>query len=71
MSYNLVNQNIPASQVSNVGNLGENNDLFVAFSPGKDSSKKYSEQFSAGIADLRKSGKLKQILDRYNVKDWK
>ncbi len=63
--------NIPASQVVLAGKLSVARDLNVAFSPARDTSRKYSEQFSAGIAELRKSGKLKQILDRYNVKDWK
>lgn len=63
--------NIPANQVVLAGKLTDARELNVAFSPAKDTSRKYSEQFSAGIAELRKSGKLKQILDRYNVKDWK
>ena len=63
--------NIPAGQVVNAGRSIEARDLEIAFSPAKDSSKKYSEIFSTGIVELRKSGKLKQILDRYSVKDWK
>lgn len=71
MSYALITNGVPAGEVTAAGSLGDTNDLYIAFAPGKDTSKKYSEQFSAGIAELRKSGKLKQILDRYQVKDWK
>ena len=67
----LMANNVPAGQVVLAGKLGDTRDLNVAFSPAKDTSRKYSEQFSAGIVELRKSGKLKQILDRYSVKDWK
>ena len=71
IAHALKANNIPFSQVLVAGDLGEAKDLYVAFSPARETSAKYSEIFSAGIVELRKSGKLKQILDRYNVKDWK
>ena len=71
MSYALITNGVPSGQVVSAGASGEANDLYIVFAPGKENSKKYSDQFSAGIVELRKSGKLKQILDRYSVKDWK
>ncbi len=41
--------------------------LWVAFSPAKDLSKARAEQFSKGIQELRASGELKKILDKYDA----
>jgi polar amino acid transport system substrate-binding protein len=46
-------------------------DLFVAFSPSKATSKKYAKIFDDGIKELRSSGKLKEILAKYGLEDWK
>lgn len=43
----------------------------IAFSPALPQSEKYAEILSAGIAELRKSGELKQILSKYGLEDWK
>jgi hypothetical protein len=43
----------------------------MAFSPTRETLKKYNEMLSAGIRELRKNGKLKQLLDRYHIKDCK
>ncbi|MBP9838167.1 MAG: transporter substrate-binding domain-containing protein [Proteobacteria bacterium] len=53
------------------GSSGDKDDLFIAFSPAKESSKKYAEILSNGINELRASGELKKILDKYELKDWK
>jgi polar amino acid transport system substrate-binding protein len=45
--------------------------VYLAFSPALPKSKDYAELFSQGIAEMRASGRLKQILDRYSLKDWK
>ncbi len=44
---------------------------YIAFSPALPQSEKYAEILSAGIAELRKSGELKQILSKYGLEDWK
>jgi polar amino acid transport system substrate-binding protein len=67
----LRNVGIPANQLTMAGISSNAHDLEIAFSPAKESSRKYSEMFTAGLNELRKNGKLKQILDRYEVKDWK
>lgn len=52
-------------------NIANDQELFIAFSPHRAESKKYADILSAGMLKLRSSGKLKLILDKYKVKDWK
>ncbi|WDP91743.1 MAG: transporter substrate-binding domain-containing protein [Desulfobacter sp.] len=44
---------------------------YIAFSPGLDRSKSYARILSRGIAEMRKSGRLKQILNKYDLEDWR
>lgn len=44
--------------------------IYHAFSPNLDNSKKYSEVLSQGIIELRVSGELQRILDKYGLEDW-
>lgn len=53
------------------GSEGKPAALYVAFSPSLPSSKKYAEMFSRGMQEMRSSGKLLYILNKYGVKDWK
>ena len=66
---------LPAEKLSgeiiSAGDVELKDEIFMAFSPAKDSSKKYSQIFDEGISELRKSGKLQEILSRYGVEDWK
>jgi polar amino acid transport system substrate-binding protein len=48
----------------------EEQHLFIAFSPVNERSQDYARMLSEGVQELRKSGKLKDILNRYNVQDW-
>ncbi len=66
----VVAQEAWKDDVKSAGQVGEKDALFVAFSPAKDSSKKYADMLDAGIKELRSNGKLKEILDKYNLKDW-
>lgn len=52
-------------------NITNDSDLFVTFSPANKNSKNYAEMMTKGIDELRKSGKLKEILARYGLVDWK
>ncbi len=45
--------------------------MYAGFTPANPNSKKYARMFDQGIKKLRKSGKLKVILSKYGVKDWK
>ena len=62
---NLADDIVLAGSVDDVG------PLYMAFTPAKDSSKDYSKMFDDGLAELRSSGKLQEILSRYGLKDWK
>lgn len=44
---------------------------YIAFSPANPKSKEYAAILDKGVIELRASGRLKQILDRYGVSDWK
>lgn len=44
--------------------------VYISFSPVNKDSAEYASILSVGIKELRKSGKLKEILDKYNVTDW-
>ena len=45
--------------------------IYIAFSPALPESPTLANQLSEGIADLRRSGRLQSILDRYGLRDWK
>lgn len=60
-----------SSDIVDAGNLPGSNEIYIAFSGKNPKSKEYAELFSKGLAEMRKSGALKKILDKYNVKDWK
>jgi polar amino acid transport system substrate-binding protein len=46
-------------------------ELFACLSPKNPNSKKIAEILETGMKDMRKSGKLKKLLDKYGAKDWK
>jgi polar amino acid transport system substrate-binding protein len=43
--------------------------VYVAFSPSHPQSKEYAKLLSDGVQEMRKSGQLKKILDKYGLKD--
>lgn len=45
--------------------------FYLAFSPNNPNSDKYIKIFDSGIKKLRSSGRLNEILKRYNLTDWK
>ncbi len=56
------------SDLKNVGCFKETQ-VYVAFSPVLPQSKNYAKLLSDGIQEMRKSGQLKKILDKYGLKD--
>lgn len=44
--------------------------LYVAFSPANPKSQQYAQAMTQGMQELRRSGELKAILERYRVEDW-
>ncbi len=59
-----------AGNIKRVGLLENSQNMYIACSPKKESSKHYTQLFSDGISELRASGELKLILDKYDLKDW-
>lgn len=59
-----------ADQVEFVGSI-DPTENFIAFSPVHPKSRDYAAILDSGIVELRASGRLQQILDRYGVPDWK
>jgi polar amino acid transport system substrate-binding protein len=45
--------------------------LFAGVSPVRDNAQDLAERFDEGIADLRASGELDEILAKYGLTDWK
>lgn len=45
--------------------------IYVAFGPKGSQGDVLVEQFDIGVAELRRAGKLAEILGKYGVKDWK
>lgn len=48
----------------------EDNFLYIAFGPNNPKAKYYADIMAKGMHDLRKSGELKKILDKYQIEDW-
>lgn len=71
MLYALMKLGMPPGQIKAAGSPQDSQTLYVAFAPGNPTSKVYAQQFDEGIRKLRASGKLQQILTRYNLSDWK
>jgi polar amino acid transport system substrate-binding protein len=61
------------AEMKNIGCLPPTKEQmsYIVFSPGNPKSKTYAEDFTAGINELRKSGKVKEILSKYGMTDWK
>ena len=59
------------ARIKAAGTLASRNKVGIAFAPGNPRSAEYARVLSEGVARLRKSGALKAILRRYDVKDWR
>lgn len=58
-------------EIMGAGVLSEADNMYIACTPIKESSKRYVKLFTQGVEKLRRSGELKVILDKYGLKDWK
>jgi len=45
-------------------------EVYIAFSPAKSTSKAYAELLSQGMKELKKSGRIAQILSHYGLKEF-
>lgn len=59
------------NQFEQAGTLSDVENLYIACSPVKESSKTYIKLISEGTEALRQSGELAKILAKYGLKDWK
>ena len=59
-----------ADKVEFAGGTGSG-PIYIAFSPKNPKAHDYAALLDRGIRALRASGRLRQILDRYGVRDWK
>lgn len=69
-SYTMQQMGV-ASQIKEAGRIQATDKLYIAFSPALANSKKYAQVLSDGIDALRKSGRLREILKKYSLADWK
>ena len=58
------------SYVKEAGTISTS-DVYLAFSPKHPKALEYAKALDIGIKKMRKDGRLKQILTRYGLKDWK
>ncbi len=64
-------QNSLSGKVKEAGIAVDKEKLYIAFSPKLATSKQYADLFAKGIIQLRQTGQLEKILNRYGLKDWK
>lgn len=69
LAYKLMKMNL-ADKLEFAGSVDPSH-IYIAFSPANPKSKEYAAILDKGIADMRASGRLKQLLDRYGASDWK
>jgi polar amino acid transport system substrate-binding protein len=70
VSYNLKELNL-AAEIKSAGTIGEPDPIYIGFSAAKPTAQAYADLLDKGIAELRTSGKLAEILGKYGLKDWK
>ncbi|NFV80934.1 substrate-binding periplasmic protein [Magnetospirillum aberrantis] len=59
-----------AGEVAYAGSV-DPTENFIAFSPALSKARDYAAIWDKGLAEMRESGRLAQILDRYGVSDWR
>ena len=72
IAYALKQLGSPVDSLQEAGDDGKPDEgIFIAFSPKNPKSNVYAKILSDGMAELRKSGKLKILLEKYGLKDWR
>jgi polar amino acid transport system substrate-binding protein len=56
-----------ADQFEGAGVAGGEDDLYIAFTPAKDTSRKYADILAAGIKEMKASGDLQKLIDKYGI----
>ena len=58
-------------QIKPAGQLVGATEMYIACSPAKEGMQEIVDQLNQGLIQLREAGKLKPILKKYGLKDWK
>ena len=59
------------NKLKSAGIAAKPNKAYIAFSPVLPKSEEYAQILSNGMIELRKTGKLEKILNKYGLTDWK
>lgn len=70
LAYALEQAKMDEGRVISLGETGDPESVYIACTPADPRGKVYADMFGKGTAQLRASGKLAEILARYNLKDW-
>lgn len=70
VAYALEQARMEDGRVVSAGEPNEPEDVYIACTPASPRGRELADMFSRGTVELRRSGKLAQILERYNVDDW-
>ena len=69
--YTVKSAGLDVEKLEVAGVIGDPEAFYIAFSPLNPESKKWADILSKGIQELRDSGRLNEILQRYGLMDWK
>lgn len=70
LAFALEEAKMDPGRVIALGETGEPESVYIACTPADPRGQQYADMFGKGTAQLRASGKLAEILARYNLKDW-
>lgn len=70
LRYNIKELGL-TNDVKSAGTIGVAEPIYIGFSAAKPTSQAYADLFDKGMVELRKSGKLAEIMAKYGLKDWK
>lgn len=70
LAYALEQSKMDSGRVISLGDAAEVENVYIACTPADPRGREYADMFGKGTAQLRASGKLAEILARYNLKDW-
>lgn len=70
IAYKIKEMNVQ-NDIEEAGSDGSASKIYIAFSPANNKSDEYAKILSEGMDIIRKNGELKNILNKYGIKDWK
>lgn len=70
LAYALEQAKMEQGRIVSAGNSGAPEDVYIACTPAHPRGRQWADMFDAGTQSLRSSGRLKEILARYNLADW-